>query len=108
MCTGGGRDQAGLPSCELEWLFITHLDFTSVREAAVAAGLQPLGSARQESYLVHLASGLLQGLATGEDDQEFLRQFQTLTHPAFFGSRFHVLEFAKGATSSGLSFPCPA
>ena len=83
----------------------THLDFTSVREAAHAAGLHPLGSARQESYLVHLASGLLKDLSAGEDDREFLRQFQTLTHPAFFGSRFHALEFAKGEISSSLSFP---
>lgn len=83
----------------------THLEFTSMREAAHAAGLHPLGSARQESYLVHLASGLLKGLSSGEDDREFLRQFQTLTHPAFFGSRFHAFEFAKGEISSSLSFP---
>ena len=83
----------------------THLEFTSMREAAHAAGLHPLGSARQESYLVHLASGLLKGLSAGEDDREFLRQFQTLTHPAFFGSRFHAFEFAKGEISSSLSFP---
>ena len=83
----------------------THLEFTSMREAAHAAGLHPLGSARQESYLVHLASGLLKGLSSGEDDHEFLRQFQTLTHPAFFGSRFHAFEFAKGEISSSLSFP---
>ena len=86
----------------------THLDFTSVREAAAAAGLQSLGSARQESYLVHLAHDLLHDLSPEERNRDFLRQFQTLTHPAFFGSRFHVLEFSKGATSSGLSFPCPA
>ncbi len=83
----------------------THLDLTSVREAAHDAGLTPLGSARQESYLVHLASGLLQNLSSPEADREFLGQFQTLTHPAFFGSRFHFLEFAKGPISSGLAFP---
>ena len=86
----------------------THLDFTRVREAAAAAGLQSLGSARQESYLVHLARDILSDLSPEGSNRDFLRQFQTLTHPAFFGSRFHVLEFAKGATSSGLSFPCPA
>ena len=83
----------------------THLDLTSVGEAAHAAGLTSLGSARQESYLVHLASGLLQNLSSPEVDREFLSQFQTLTHPAFFGSRFHFLEFAKGPISSGLVFP---
>ena len=52
----------------------------------------------------------LHDLSPEERNRDFLRQFQTLTHPAFFGfgSRFHVLEFSKGATSSGLSFPCPA
>ena len=79
-----------------------------MREAAATAGLQSLGSARQESYLVHLAHDLLRDLSPGEGNRDFLRQFQTLTHPAFFGSRFHVLEFSQGATSSGLSFPCPS
>ena len=83
----------------------THLDLTSVGEAAQAAGLTSLGSARQESYLVHLASEFLQNLSSPGADREFLGQFQTLTHPAFFGSRFHFLEFAKGPISSGLVFP---
>jgi SAM-dependent MidA family methyltransferase len=83
----------------------THLDLTSVGEAAQAAGLTSLGSARQESYLVHLASEFLQNLSSPGADREFLSQFQTLTHPAFFGSRFHFLEFAKGPISSGLVFP---
>ena len=85
----------------------THLDFTSVREAAAAAGLQSLGSARQESYLVHLPHDLLHDLSPGERNRDFLRQFQTLTHPAFFGSRFHVLEFSKGAISPGLLLSLP-
>ena len=97
-----GKDPLEAPGeCDLS----THLDFTHVGEAAQAAGLTSLGSARQESYLVHLASGLLQNLSSPEADREFLGQFQTLTHPAFFGSRFHFLEFAKGPISSGLAFP---
>ena len=82
-----------------------HLDLTSVEEAASEAGLTSLGSARQESYLVHLASKLLETPPPAGPDRNFLSQFQTLTHPAFFGSRFQILEYAVGTISSGLSFP---
>ncbi|MFP6885564.1 MAG: SAM-dependent methyltransferase [Roseibacillus sp.] len=49
----------------------THLDFTSVREAAAAAGLQSLGSTRQESYLVHLAHDLLHDLSPRGEEPGF-------------------------------------
>ena len=86
----------------------THLDFTSVREAAArrrpaVPRLCPSGKLPRPPRLRGM---LLRPLRWRRCNQEFLRQFQTLTHPAFFGSRFHAPRIRKGrAISSGLSFP---
>ncbi len=83
-----------------------HVDFTAVATAAGRAGLIPHGFARQESYLTNLAAPLLRELTDDPPPDSFIRQFRTLTHPGFFGSRFHVLELRKGTLPSGASFPC--
>lgn len=70
-----------------------HVDFTAIAECAISLGGRPLVFQNQGSWLT----------ATGRDwllEQEgnpknpLLRQFQTLTHPAHLGGRFHVLEIS--------------
>lgn len=82
-----------------------HVDFTTTLRAAEQAGFQGLGFARQESYLTFLAQSVLQQV--GGNDLSFIRQFRTLTHPGFFGSRFQVLELTRGISPGSFSFPCP-
>ena len=84
-----------------------HVDFTAVASAARDAQLRVLGFARQESYLTSVATPLLRSLSEGSVPLSFIRQFRTLTHPGFFGSKFHVLELSKGELAPGFVFPCP-
>lgn len=70
-----------------------HVDFTALAEAGLAAGLRARWFGDQGSWLTALARPWL---LTMEDrpDAKAIRQFQTLTHPGYLGSRFHVLELS--------------
>ncbi len=70
-----------------------HVDFTGVVEAAEALGGRMTGFNPQGTWLTRLA---LEDLTAreGGDDPAWVRQFQTLTHPAHLGARFHVLELS--------------
>lgn len=84
----------------------SHVNFTAATNSARSAGLRLHGFARQESYLTHLAAPLLRALPDGPESLSFIRQFRTLTHPGFFGSRFQVMELTKGDLDPGFHFPC--
>lgn len=68
-----------------------HVDFTSVIRDAGKLGCHPSKLQSQGTWLTHLAAPLLLQM-DGNPDPSLLRQFQTLTHPAHLGARFHVLE----------------
>lgn len=70
-----------------------HVDFTAVAEAAITLGARPAAFRSQGSWLTHEAREWLASLE-GRPDPSALRQFQTLTHPAHLGGRFHMLELA--------------
>lgn len=78
------------PLEDLGQLDITaHVDFTALAEDAQRVGLVPQRLVSQGSFLTQAAAGYLAGLE-GRVDPDFIRQFQTLTHPAHLGSRFSV------------------
>lgn len=70
-----------------------HVDFTAAAEAASSLGCIPSPTRTQSSWLTTIARDLLLSME-GKPDPSVLRQFQTLTHPAQLGSRFHILEIS--------------
>ncbi len=70
-----------------------HVDFTAVAEAARALGGHPVDFRSQGSWLTATAREWLLE-QEGNPQPSWLRQFQTLTHPAHLGSRFHILELS--------------
>jgi SAM-dependent MidA family methyltransferase len=84
-------------SCPLEspgaFDITAHVDFTAVAEAALALGGRPTVFRSQGSWLADTARELLLE-SEGNPQPSFARQFQTLTHPAHLGARFHILELS--------------
>ena len=79
-----------------------HVDFTSVAEAALAAGMQLAGYTTQGQFLI--ASGLTDLLAKADpsDAAPYLRltnQVQRLVSPAEMGEFFKVIGFTRGDVS---------
>ena len=70
-----------------------HVDFTAAAKAATALGCRPISLKSQASFLTALARDWLISLE-GNPDASGLRQFQSLTHPAQLGGKFHILELA--------------
>lgn len=70
-----------------------HLDFTDLARAAINLGYHPSEFHNQGSYLTHLAKDLI--LTGSFNDPKSISQFQSLTHPAHLGGKFHVIEFQK-------------
>lgn len=70
-----------------------HVDFTDLTGAATEIGYFPCDFSNQGSYLTHLAKDLI--LSGAFNDPKTIAQFQSLTHPAHLGGKFHVIEFAK-------------
>lgn len=68
-----------------------HVDFTALAKAAESCGGRMTSLRSQGSWLTHLARPWLLSLE-GHPDPKALRNFQTLTHPAHLGSRFHIAE----------------
>ncbi len=68
-----------------------HVDFTDLTRAASANGYIPIEFSTQSSYLTHLAKPLI--LSGGLSDPKSISQFQSLTHPAHLGGKFHAIEF---------------
>src|SRR5262249_12863055 len=99
---GSGPEEATLD--ESQWLqhpgeqdLTAHVDFTSVRQAAEAGGLDTLGFLDQ----TYLLMGLLDGLS---DPPSAIRnpQFKTLMLPGGIGSTHKVLLLGKGVGAPAL------
>ena len=75
-----------------------HVDFTSLAEAALAAGFCIEGFADQHHYLVGASQDLLTKVSNPPDEpsQKSLRALQTLLHPESMGTQFHYLALSKG------------
>lgn len=71
-----------------------HVDFTDFAMAAISTGYSPTLFSSQGSYLTNLAKPMI--LGGGMDDPKTIAQFQSLTHPAHLGARFHVIELERG------------
>ncbi|MBK1834187.1 class I SAM-dependent methyltransferase [Roseibacillus ishigakijimensis] len=86
-----GRHRAGEDPLESpgERDITAHVDFTALGEEAEAAGLAVLPLSTQGNFLTRTATSLLKS-REGRVDAEFIRQFQTLTHPGHLGTRFTV------------------
>ncbi|MBC8127354.1 MAG: SAM-dependent methyltransferase [Gloeobacteraceae cyanobacterium ES-bin-144] len=70
-----------------------HVDFTAIAETAITLDCQPTLFRNQGAWLTEIAREWLLE-QEGHPQPALLRQFQTLTHPAHRGSRFHILEHA--------------
>lgn len=70
-----------------------HIDFTAIAECAISLGGRPLVFQNQGSWLTNTGRDWLLE-QEGNPKNPLLRQFQTLTHPAYLGGRFHVLEIS--------------
>ncbi|MFM2243692.1 MAG: hypothetical protein RLZ97_2548 [Verrucomicrobiota bacterium] len=71
-----------------------HVDFTALREAVERLGGDVMRFENQSRFLTALARPCLlerEG-RTDESTRKWVRNFQTLTHPAQLGARFHVME----------------
>ncbi|WP_184019726.1 class I SAM-dependent methyltransferase [Haloferula luteola] len=71
-----------------------HVDFSALREALEALGGQVEHFTNQARFLTEIARPWLLKLEgrTDRETAKLLRNFQTLTHPAQLGSRFHIME----------------
>jgi SAM-dependent MidA family methyltransferase len=78
-----------------------HVDFTALREAVEACGGEVLRFESQGKFLTETARPWLLSLEGRTDVTAAVRQFQTLTHPAQMGGRFHVFEAAWGPVPAG-------
>jgi len=78
-----------------------HVDFTAVAEDAAAAGFSPAGLVSQGAWLTREAREWLMEME-GCPDAAAIRQFQTLTHPAHLGARFHVMELVTGGPAAAI------
>ncbi len=70
-----------------------HVDFTELARSAETLGYFPTEFSNQGSYLTHLAKPLI--LSGAFENPKTIAQFQSLTHPAHLGGKFHVIEFEK-------------
>jgi len=73
------------------------VNFTAVERAASVLGLVSHPLMNQSRYLTYCGRGWLLGSPSATE----VRQFQTLTHPSQFGSRFYAAEFTQGEVFRG-------
>jgi SAM-dependent MidA family methyltransferase len=77
-----------------------HVEFTSVAEAALAAGLELAGFTDQHHFIVGLGELHFSGDAASPKE---IRAFKTLMHPNLMGRSFRALCLAKAVGESHLS-----
>ncbi len=91
-----------------------HVDFSLAAMAAVQAGCGVLGFLDQARFLTAAAAPVLRVMEQGglPRGSAWQRQFQTLTHPAHLGQKFHFLVLGKNtshlARPDSLSFARPS
>jgi SAM-dependent MidA family methyltransferase len=84
-----------LGACDLT----THINFTRLKEEAEAGGLRLRTYEHQGRFLGKLGLpwlSTLEGRPPAPATQALLRQYQSLTHPAFMGRSFRVMVLEKG------------
>lgn len=77
-----------------------HVDFSLAAAAAAQSGCEVLGFLDQSRFLTAAATPVLRKMEEqGEPPgTAWLRQFQTLTHPAHLGQKFHFLVLGKNVS----------
>jgi SAM-dependent MidA family methyltransferase len=91
-----------------------HVDFSFAATAAQQAGCEVLGFLDQSRFLTAAAAPLLRDMeqAPPSSGTAWQRQFQTLTHPAHLGQKFHFLVLGKNVSGleppAALAFSRPA
>lgn len=78
-----------------------HVDFSLAAAAAVQSGCAVLGFLDQARFLTAAAAETLRRMesAGGGRQSAWQRQFQTLTHPAHLGQKFHFLVLGKNVSA---------
>lgn len=77
-----------------------HANFTALENAGLKAGLQTVGTWRQETFLMQILEEKLKRTGGKLDWNASLKsQFQTLTHPGQLGGKFRVLVQKRDAVS---------
>jgi SAM-dependent MidA family methyltransferase len=76
-----------------------HVEFTSLTEAAVGAGLQLAGFTDQHHLMVGLGAALFGDHIPATD----IRAFQTLMHPSLMGQSFKAIAFATAGIGGPLA-----
>jgi SAM-dependent MidA family methyltransferase len=85
----------------------THIDFTSIAEAAVGADLNLLGYTTQARFLVNCGITDLLAQTPADDARTYLplaRQADKLTSPAEMGELFKVIALGRGVAGPLLGF----
>lgn len=91
-----------------------HVDFSLAATAATGAGCEVLAFLDQARFLTAAAAPALRLMEqeNAPAGTAWQRQFQTLTHPAHLGQKFHFLVLGKGVASlpwpASLAFARPA
>jgi len=80
----------------------SHVNFTRVAEVAMDQGLQVAEFVEQGRYLTRLAAEIMTRPGFVPNAQ-WMRQFQTLTHPGHLGHSFQMLLLAKGIPATALN-----
>lgn len=76
-----------------------HVNFSMLAAQMKEHGLEPQTFESQSRYLTLHSKALLKQFEKENpiEISNWIRQFQTLTHPSMMGQRFHILECIKGA-----------
>jgi SAM-dependent MidA family methyltransferase len=92
-----GLDPLAKPGfCDLT----AHVEFTSLAEAFLAAGMDIAGYTDQHHFLTGLVSRAYTDRAPSAQD---IRQLKTLLHPEMMGTSFQVLGMSRGVPGAPLS-----
>lgn len=86
-----------------------HVDFSLAATAAVATGCKVAGFLDQSRFLTGAAEPVLRAMDGGQAGPQraaWLRQFQTLTHPAHMGQSFHFLVLEKDMPEIAPTLSC--
>lgn len=84
----------------------THVNWTQVAEMAAVLGWQAALPVSQGKFLTTLAAPRLRAMPArppAPATAQWLRQFQTLTHPAHLGQRFQVLHLSRSGAAGDRS-----
>lgn len=71
-----------------------HVDWSRFESSMASGGAKRVSFDSQEVFITKLAASILKKMElSGQVDEEFVRQFQSLTHPSFLGRAFQAMQF---------------